>query len=266
MKPTLPSVPIRSGRLLMLLALSACGCAARFESWDGSMTAAEPKSAARFPSPEAPVFTNREADNPTAVAFESGQPAPIPSKPAPGRKVVYTATLKIVVTTAEPMLVKARELTEAAGGYVQAQTGNRIVLRVPADKFRELIEAVEALGTVTDRSIHADDVTDRYVDLQARLRNAKASDARLRELLAKAKDVQETLAVEKELRRLGEEIERIEGQLQLLEKQVALSTLTVDFSPKATVPGELEPLVRLPFDWIRQMELKTLIEAGRRNR
>jgi hypothetical protein len=198
------------------------------------------------------------------VAFQPDKPVAGPE--ALARKVVYTADLKVVVTAVEPALVKARELAEKAGGYVQSQTKNVITIRVPADRFQAVLEQIEGLGSVTDKNVKAEDVTDQFVDLEARLKNARTVEGRLRELLARAKDVKEALEVERELKRLGEEIERIEGRLQYLRKMVALSTVTVALSTKATVPAELEPLIRLPFAWIKELELQRLIQGGPRYR
>jgi hypothetical protein len=255
----------------VMLSITTAGCASFAGDKSGGATPAMPRASRAEAgyaegSPRADGGERALADSaaPRPAAFQ--QPAVAPAPEALARKVVYTADLKVVVTTIEPALLKARQLAEAAGGYLQNQTKNSITLRVPSEKFRELLEQVEGLGSVADRQVKAEDVTDQFIDLEARLRNAKNVEARLRDLLAKAKDVKEALEVERELKRLGEEIERFEGRLQYLKKLIAFSTVTVEFSTKATVPTDLEPLIRLPFGWIKELELKHLIEGGPRYR
>ena len=181
------------------------------------------------------------------------------------RQMVYAAKLRIVVAAAEPTATEARRMAEEAGGYLQEQARDRVVLKVPATSFRAILDRLEGLGSVVDREVSAQDVTDQYVDVQARLRNARAVEARLKEMLAKANNVKEALEVEAELRRLGEEIERMLGQLKLLESHVAFSTITVELLGKTPVPEVLEPRVALPFQWLRSLDLESLIGKASRS-
>lgn len=204
---------------------------------------------------------------PPADAISTARPA-AEAGPAPGavaREIIYAARLKIVVHSAESAFVEARRTAEEAGGYLQEQTRGRAVLRVPAPQFQAVLDRLEGLGSVADREVRAEDVTEQVVDLQSRLRNARAVEARLKELLAKAKDVKEALQVEAELRRLGEEIERMEGRLKLLSHLVAFGTITVEFLGKAPVAEPIAPRVRLPFRWIGSLDLESLIEQASRH-
>lgn len=257
--------------VLCLLAAAAAGCSGAGRMFraplrfDGAASPpAEPGGGVSAPRDDARAHGGREL--PVSFkppAAEAGGAA----DEASARHVIYTARLQIVVTAVEPALLDARRLAEEADGYLQEQTRDRLVLRVPAARFHDTLGRIERLGSVADRELKAADVTDEHVDLRARLRNARAVEARLREMLARAKDVKEALEVEKEMCRVGEEIERLEGRLKLLGNQVAFSTIAVTFATKAPVAAEIEPLVRLPFGWIRSLELPSLIEqAARRAR
>lgn len=260
--------------MLLIAATAAAGCSAMGADSAPMMATAERSvgyagakgdwDVAKSSAESAPA-PGRDGAAARPVAFQDPAKAAVAPE-AVARKVIYTADLKIVVTTIEPALVKARDLAEKAGGYLQNQTKNSITLRIPAEKFQAVLEQIEGLGSVADRQVKSDDVTDQFIDLEARLKNARTVETRLRELLARAKDVKEALEVERALTRIGEEIERFEGRLKLLRTLVALSTVTVEFSTKANVPTELEPLIRLPFAWIKELELKSLIEGGPRFR
>jgi len=102
------------------------------------------------------------------------------------------------------------------------------VLRLPAGGLDGALAVLRNLGTVTAEKVTADDVTEAYVDLKGRLANAKASEARLLELLAhKTEKLSDVLEVERELGRTRGEVESMEGKLRLLDHRIDLSTLTV---------------------------------------
>lgn len=111
-----------------------------------------------------------------------------------------------------------------------------VVLRVPESKLAATTEAIAKSGTVQSQSAAQDDVTQQYVDLSARLKNLKAQEARLRTFFAKAKKVDELIAVEQELARVRGEIEAMQAQVDYLERQAAMATLTIElFEPGAIV-------------------------------
>lgn len=89
------------------------------------------------------------------------------------------------------------------------------------------MDAVAALGSEQGRTVEAVDVTEQYADLEARLRNDRALRDRLQQLLERAKDVEDVLAIEKELTRIQSEIETMQAQLDRLRSQVELSALTI---------------------------------------
>lgn len=108
-----------------------------------------------------------------------------------------------------------------------------ITLRVPAEKLDALELDIAALGAVLTRSSNANDVTEQAVDLDARLKNLRAEEARLRDFLERTNKVSELLQVERELSRVRGEIESMDAQLTYLKRQAARSSLTVTL----TEPG-----------------------------
>ena len=114
-----------------------------------------------------------------------------------------------------------------------------VTVRVPAADLDAFVADVSQLGTVVYQSESTDDVTQEHIDLTARLENLRAQEARLRELVAAATNVEEMLAVEKELWRIRGEIESLDAQVQYLERQAARATVTVELTEKQPVvrPG-----------------------------
>ncbi len=205
---------------------------------------------------------------PDVSRVSPSMPAPPPkgaAKPEPlphlavmdPRKVVYTAELSIVAADVRTSLEQTKALARQTGGYMQQMTSTSIVIRVPAEKFDQAIAALEKLGTVTHRDIKASDVTEDYVDLEIRLKSAKALLNKLLALLDKAANVKEALAVEKEIARVRTQIEQLTGQLNRLKNQVTYATISARFIATHEAPDELK--VALPFWWLRHLGLEELL-------
>lgn len=105
-----------------------------------------------------------------------------------------------------------------------------ITLRIPANKLSAAEKAAVLIGTVLTQTSSQADVTQQHVDMKARLDNLIAEEARLREFLNRAANVTEMLQVEQELSRVRGEIESLQAQLDYLDDQIALSTLTIYLS------------------------------------
>ena len=174
------------------------------------------------------------------------------------RKVVYTGRFEIAVADPAGAVARTKALAEKMGGYMQQMTRSSIVFRVPAARFDEAVTALEAFGPVFSKAVRAQDVTEEYVDLEIRLKSAKALLAKLLALLAKAQDVKAALAVEKEVARVRAEVEALTGKLNRLRNQVAFATITAQFRGSAEAPAELK--VSLPFWWLPTLGLERLLK------
>jgi hypothetical protein len=110
-------------------------------------------------------------------------------------------------------------------------------LKVPASRFDELTEGLEPLGRLQFVNVGAEDVSEEFVDLTARMANGHRLEDRLVELLrTRTGKLQDVLTVERELARVREEIERMEGRLRFLKTSAQLSTLSVNlFEPPPLV-------------------------------
>jgi hypothetical protein len=128
-------------------------------------------------------------------------------------------------------------VAQRAGGFVAdaaVQSGRNQVrqatleLKVPSARFDELTEGLEPIGRLEFVNVSAEDVSEEFVDLTARAANGRRLEERLIELLrTRTGKLQDVLNVERELARVREEIERIEGRLRYLKTSAQLSTLSV---------------------------------------
>jgi len=183
----------------------------------------------------------------------------VPDSPHSAAMLIYTASVTMAVYQVEVALEGVEQAARDAGGYLSVRLDTSITVRVPRDHFDDTIARIEKLGDVTHRDIKAQDVTDEYVDLQARLKNAYAMRDRLTELLARAA-VKEAIDIEKELGRVTEEIERMEGRMKLLRDQIAFSTITVSFNPLA--PDRVRESSMLnAFPWLSNLGLGALLDV-----
>ena len=138
-----------------------------------------------------------------------------------------------VRTTAESLGGFVGQLSSSGGPERQQST---MTIRVPQAEFFTALEHIKSLGKVRSENVGSEDVTERFIDLEARLRSALREEESLLSLLDKANQVSEILTIEHELSRVRSDIERAQGQLNFLERRVDLSTITVSlFPPDAEV-------------------------------
>ncbi|MCC6554851.1 MAG: DUF4349 domain-containing protein [Polyangiaceae bacterium] len=211
------------------------------------------------------------APPPPAKPAPAGQPAPgAPSTPStqeqpPGQAVsvrapllIYTAQITMAVFEVNASLAKVEAIARDVGGFLARRDDASIVIRVPVSRFDDAVKLVEGVGDMLHRNVAVEDVTEEYVDLEIRVRNARAIRDRLEKLLEKAATVEESVTLERELGRVAGEIERIEGRLKLLRDRAAFSTITVSFQPR---PREsIDPAgPRLPVVWLNELGLGRLL-------
>lgn len=127
----------------------------------------------------------------------------------------------------------ATRIAQNNGGFVlssqtRGQRRGTLVLRIPAKRFDDAMVALRAIGVVQAQSITGKDVTAQYIDLKARLENAIGQRTVLRNLMAQATTIQETIIVQNRLSQVELEVEQIQGQLNFIDDQVAEATVRVE--------------------------------------
>jgi hypothetical protein len=255
----------------------------------GSATSTSPSMAGSFAGAEEASVrksTKKEADNdsdgipdaadraPSAGAAppppppppQNGQPKPEPQKDGRSQAqatqghdqefLVYTANLNVAVYLVDQAINQVEQIARENGGFLASRGDNAITIRVPRSRFQATLAQVEKTGDVLHRDVRAQDVTDEYMDLEVRIKNARAMRDQLAALLAKA-NVKEAIEIERELGRVTEELERMQGQLKLLRDKIAYSTITVTYAARGATIQSMA--VRLPFPWLSQLGLPSLL-------
>ncbi len=158
-----------------------------------------------------------------------------PVSPAFNRQIIYNADVSVEVGDidglAEQLNARLKELEGFVSNFSeQRYAGDRRTatwtIRIDATKFLDLLKWLDDESNVLRKQVTSKDVTEEYVDLNARLTNKKVTEKRLTFLLEeRSGKLEEVLAFEKEIDRTREEIERFEGRLRLLRDQIALSTI-----------------------------------------
>lgn len=114
----------------------------------------------------------------------------------------------------------------------------RIMVRVPSKNFDLFLNDIsKGVSYFDNKEISSQDVTEEYIDIDARLKAKKILETRYLELLNKANKVSEMLEIEAQLSAIREEIEAKEGQLRYMQSQVSMSTITIEFYKKVAEDG-----------------------------
>ena len=162
---------------------------------------------------------------------------------ASDRMIIRTGEMELAVDNVPDATARLAALAQQLGGYVEKSSltgaeprsqGAEIVLRVPAGKLDEAREAVRKLSKHLDSdSVAAEDVTRQYVDLDARLRNARALEAQYLDILKKAGNIDDIVQVTEKLNEVRGQIETMQSELKVLSNQIEMSTLSVKLHPVA---------------------------------
>ncbi len=169
-----------------------------------------------------------------------------------GAMLIRSGHATIEVDSVQIGIARVRRLAQETGALVAntiVQTGREqqrsasLELRIPSERFDAVVNGLAPIGKVESVNVSAQDVGEEFVDLTARLVNARRLEARLIELLAnRTGRLSDVLTVERELARVRETIERYEGRLRYLQSRVSVSSLTVQVHEPAPVvashPGE----------------------------
>ena len=161
--------------------------------------------------------------------------------------VIRVGQAFIEVEKVDPAILRIRQLAAQVGGYIanSSVSGGRdqirqatLEVKIPASKYDQAVGDLSTIGKVETVNSTAEDVGEEFVDVTARVNNARRLEERLITLLStRTGKLDEVLRVERELARVREEIERYEGRLRFLGTRVATSTLTITVHEPAPILG-----------------------------
>ncbi len=175
------------------------------------------------------------------------------------RLMIYTATVSLKVKNVTTAINKITSLTEEFGGFIQEiniygteRKEGYITVRIPQTNFQEFLKKIASIGKLENKKVEGQDVTEKFIDLQARLNNSKKEEQRLLQILEKAETVDEILKVEKEIKTVRTEIDTLTGQIKFLQRRITYSTIKISLEEPAPQP----PWLQLPeTDWSYPLEL-----------
>lgn len=239
--------------VVIVLAVAAIGCGAPAAptaapaATSGVKRAAQPTAAPAQPTAAPAMVEGTAAPQPTSAPAAGDDSTYHPSNAAPiDRKIIKNAQLSLVVENTATALFQITGISSDVGGYVVGsrtfgvgdRTGAQISIAVPVDRFEEAVNMVRhtALRVEQDMTSSAE-VTEQFIDLESRLRNLEATATRLREFLARANTITETLKVNDELTRIESETEQIKGKLNALNARSSFSTIAVDLNEPYPTPA-----------------------------
>jgi hypothetical protein len=167
---------------------------------------------------------------------------PSPPGPATNRKLVRNATAELEVVSFEEAVQKITGFAAEDKGYVSTSTSEKqangklsgeVVVKVLPDNLDRFLQKLRGIGELKNQALTTEDATKAYFDTESRMKNARLMEQRLIEILkTKSKDVADLLAVEKELGRVREEVEKMQGELKFMDSQVQFATVTIQLSEK----------------------------------
>lgn len=147
----------------------------------------------------------------------------------------------------------------ASSGGDDSRRGS-LVMRVPTQSFQSALADIKALGSkVLGEEISSQDVSEEFVDLEARLRNYEAQEEVLLGLMNRARSVADTIRVQRELQGIQLETERIKGRLRFLNDQTDMSTISVSMVEAGASPARLSRIERA---WKRAVDTFVGMVAG----
>lgn len=208
-----------------------------------------PAAARSAPTAAAGSAAARPASGASASSDATILNAPLPPQ-AIDQKIIRTATVQITAQDVAGVERSIWNLAQEMRGNVltsnRSGTGDtlrsEIAFRVPSDRYQDAIDRIHEYAVKVEKEqSSAQDVTEEYVDLQARQRNLEATVLQFQALLTKAATVDETLKVQAQLNNAQSDLERIKGKLNYYDQRSAYSTISVTILP-VSPPAKPEPV------------------------
>ncbi len=157
------------------------------------------------------------------------------------RKLIKHGKVEMIPTSVDESQKEIFDLVDQYGGYISSQLHNNnhgynsvnLEVKIPTLQFDDFFAEILTIdGDIQHQNINVNDVTEEFIDVQSRIQTKKEVENRYRELLKRAKNIEEVLKVERELASLRSDIESFEGRLNFLKNKTNYSTLTVELNEK----------------------------------
>ena len=178
-----------------------------------------------------------------------------------GPRVIKTAFLTVEVKDGEfqDAFEQASMVAERYDGFIVSSSSRGektrsgdLLIRVPSPSFELAMRDLRGLGETESESVDGQEVTDQFIDLNARLRSWEAQQRVLLRLMDQAKSISETMTVQRELQQVQAQIEQIKGQLRVLRDQTSFATIQLALhEPGAVAPKPVTETPSLADAWAK---------------
>jgi len=154
------------------------------------------------------------------------------------QKIIKESYLRFETQDLDKTYNQIKKTISLNKGFIQSDNSNKsyntitrhLIIRIPTHKFQNTLDSIsKSVDYFDTKRISSKDVTEEFIDIEARLKAKQTLETRYLELLKKAKNVKEILEIERELSNIREEIEAKQGRLKYLQNRVSLSTLNIEF-------------------------------------
>lgn len=167
--------------------------------------------------------------------------APVPTMSTSERKLIQNGALSLIVDNVEDAITKLTDIADKLGGRIDSEglynSGDAakkratVVMRIPAVNFAAGMGQVKGIARkVVSENISTEDITEKFIDMQARLKNLRAEEAQYLDIMQKAVKIDDVLKVSQRLYMVRQQIEQLQGQMNYLSRQVDMSVITVELS------------------------------------
>ena len=236
MKHSLTTVAI-----LLVVALIVVGCGATAAPVQVRSDAARGKGGIVASAPMPATAPKAAAAPSGAGAAESLGSTNVDAAVSSDRLIIRNGNMIIVVSDVQDAADKIAGIADSAGGLVLRSDSHHegdllystVVIKVPAETFDSVMARLRSLAVKVDsENTSSQDVTEEFVDLEARVKVLDATEQQLLKFLDQTKNVDESLKVYRELGNVRSQIESIKGRMNYLQKSAAMSTITVQVRPQ----------------------------------
>jgi hypothetical protein len=176
------------------------------------------------------------------LVSKSGERNTEPNPAMANRKLIRNATVEVEIVSFDDAMQKITAFASEERGYVATSSSEKqangkltgeVVVKILPENLDRFLQKIRGLGELKNQTLGTEDVTKEYLDTDARVKNARVMEQRLIDMLkTKTGKVADLLAVEKELGRVREEIEKMQGELKFWDSQVQFATVTIQLAEK----------------------------------
>lgn len=223
----------------LLLALTACGVSDERATYSGAATTDNQPATQAKPADGRLVQQAREIQKVSLTDADTASSA----AEAADRKIIRNANLTMEVNSTTDTQHRVTSIAEAQGGFVVTSEAKqrentdpskrtldiKLVVRIPANRFGPALDEIRGLATtLREENVAGQDVTEEFIDLEARIKTQRALELQFLEIMKQARNVSDALEVQRQISDVRTDIEKLEGRKRFLENRASLSTITVN--------------------------------------